>query len=217
MTKRTTSAVWDYFEIKDPVTPHKATCKICELPFSRGSAAKTRKDLTVSSLWDHLEAKHNQEFKAGKEKQKDTAEKRQRTEEQVKEKKKVYVISQAQPTLIQTIERSKKWNSDHPDQVKGNTLLAYWLCDAILPYSTTENKQFCKLIGHLQQRFNILSEKVLRQRVTPEVNRKVQYHVKQSLDENTIGVYAITTDIWSSKSKHSFISYTAHFITMDWK
>ena len=217
MTKRTSSAVWDYFEIRDEATPNIANCKLCEKPISRGSSKLTKKQLTVSSMWGHLKAKHEQEFKDAKQIQKGNEEKRQKIHEEHNEQKQIYVLSKAQPTLAETLERKKKWEPSNPDQTKADTLCAYWLCDALLPYATTENEQFCKFIAHLQSRYSISSEKVLRQRIIPEINKKVQYHVKESLDKNTVGVYALTTDIWSSKSKHSFISYTAHFITVDWK
>lgn len=33
----------------------------------------------------------------------------------------------------------------------------------------------------------------------------------------TVGTHAITTDIWTSSGQDSFISYTAHFITVNWE
>ena len=71
------------------------------------------------------------------------------------------------------------------------------------------------MIAHFTKRFNVPSEKVMRERIIPGIHEKVQYSVKESLNKNVAGVYAITTDMWSSKARHGYISYTAHWITAD--
>ena len=67
------------------------------------------------------------------------------------------------------------------------------------------------MISHLNKRFFVPSEKKNRQKLIPNLNRQVQYKIKQSLDENDVAVYSITTDIWSSKGQRTFISYTIHY------
>ena len=109
------------------------------------------------------------------------------------------------------------WEKNHPNQIVGEQLLLHWLADEMLPYRTVDNERLIKLLNHLNTMFDLPSEKVVRQRLMPELYRKVQYSVKMALDQNFVGVYAVTTDIWTARNKASFISYTAHFITVDWE
>ena len=74
------------------------------------------------------------------------------------------------------------------------------------------NAQFQKMISRLNKRCIVPSEKTIRQKLIPNLYRKVQYKIQQSLDENDIGVHSITTDIWFNKGQRSFISYTIHYI-----
>ena len=92
--------------------------------------------------------------------------------------------------------------------------MGYWLCDALKPYTTVENESFIKF---QQEIYCAPSEKVMRERIIHDIHNKVQYTVKESLDKNTLGIYALTTDMWTSKTYDGYISYTAHWITADWK
>ena len=142
----------------------------------------------------------------------ETCRKRKRMEEENTNRANIYVLDPRvrQKTLEQTLERTRKYPSDHPQQIEGETLMGHWLCDALLPYTTTENQQFVNMIAHFTKRFNVPSEKVMRERIIQGIHEKVQYSVKESLNKNVTGVYAITTDMWSSKDRHGYISYTAH-------
>ena len=72
------------------------------------------------------------------------------------------------------------------------------------------------MISHLDKSFLVPSEKTIRQKLIPKMNRQVQYKIKQSLNENYVAVNSIT-DIWSSKGQRSFISYTVHYINVNWQ
>ena len=63
--------------------------------------------------------------------------------------------------------------------------------------------------------FAWILEKTIRTKLVPELNAKVQFLVKETLDSNKKGFYSITTDIWSSPSRDSFMTLTLHLITED--
>lgn len=106
---------------------------------------------------------------------------------------------------METLDIGKKWDSKHPEQVEGEKLLTYWLCAGLKSYETVENAHFQRFVSHLSKKFKVPSEKIIRTKLVPELNEKIQYAVKQSLKLNSSenGTYSITTDIWSSPSKDS--------------
>lgn len=221
--KRPASAVWDYFTVVRE-REEVATCNICSIEIRRGSAGAKSKSFSTKSLWGHLKAKHKDEHSLAEEKQADEMDKKNKKRKMQEDRAQVYVLQEKastskQMTLEDTFNIGKKWDAKHPKQVEGEKLLTYWLCDGLKSYETVENEQFQRFISHLSKRFKVPSEKLIRTKLVPELNKKVQYAVKQSLESNSNekGTYSITTDIWSSPSRDSFMSITAHWITGDFK
>ena len=219
MSKRPRSSVWSYFT-EDPNNQAIAICQAegCKnSKVRRGKDGAERKDFSTKALWIHLQNWHKGDYdRASDERISGEATKKAKLVEK-EHKKEVYSLSTIQLTLPETKERSIMWNPDRPEQILGEKLLVQWLCDGLLPYSTVSNDQFLKMISHLNKRFNIPSEKTIRQKLIPNLYRQVQYKIKQSLEENDAAVYSITTDIWSSKGQRSFISYTVHYINVNWQ
>ena len=222
-TKRLSSAVWDYFTVI-PNRQEIAKCNICNAEIRRGSAGSSCKSFSTKSLWGHLKAKHKDEQNLAEEKQGEEMEKKEKVRKLQEDKSEIYVLqgiasSSKQLTLVEAMDSGKKWDSRYPDQIEGEKLLTYWLCDSLNSYKTVENDRFKKVACHLSKRFKVPSEKVLRTKHIPGFNEKVQYAIKNLLTLNTSqnGTYSITTDIWSSPSKVSFMSVTAHWITKDFK
>ena len=120
--------------------------------------------------------------------------------------------SQTLLSLEETFELKNKWLPGYPDQVSGTYLLAGWICDQLLPYTTVENERFNVFIGKVNNKFDVPSEKVLRQRIIPDIYRRVHYKVMELLHNNLSDSCSATTDIWTSKSQHAFISFTLHLI-----
>ena len=145
--------------------------------------------------------------------------KRYKRDEENSKQQSIYVLAtpglQKQLSLEETFELKNKWLPDHPDQISGNYLLAEWICDSLLPYTTVENEIFNFFISHFNHKFDDPSEKVLRQKIIPDIYRRVQFKIMELL-HNNIGDYcSATTDIWTSKSLHAFISFTLHFINKE--
>ena len=93
-------------------------------------------------------------------------------------------------------------------------MLIYWLCDALKLYKTVQKTKFLKFINHLSKKFKVLSEKSIRTKLIPNINKRVLYAVQSLLNAT---LYAITTDIWASPSNDSFMLFTVHWITGDFK
>lgn len=216
MAQRERSGVWLFFK-ENNATPELADCTICSKQIRRALPGAPKKKYQTSSLWGHLKSNHQAEFRVATEAREESGNKRKRREEEEAERRRVYVIRSRQETIEQNTERALPYPSNHKQQLEGETLMAYWLCDALKPYTTVANESFVKMITHFNKRFTVPSEKVFRERVVPDLGGKVQYAIKDSLDKNVTGVYAVTTDMWTSGLYDGYISYTAHYITVDWK
>lgn len=171
--------------------------------------------MTTKPLWNHLQREHPAEYNEAKEEQQKGKDAKKIKVDEKNDKMAKYVLTQ--PTIQQTLDKNQVWPKSNPDQLLGEQLMIQWLADDMLPYRAVDNDRFTKMLNHLNKKFVVPSEKVVRQRLMPELYRKIQYHIKMSLDKNIVGVYAITTDIWTARNKAAFISYTAHFITVDWE
>ena len=123
--------------------------------------------------------------------------------------------SQTQLSLEEAFELKNKWLPGHPEQISGTYLLAEWIYDSLLPYTTVENERFNVFINNLNHKFDVPSEKVLRQRIIPDIYRRVQYKIIELLYTNLCDYCSATSDIWTSKSQHAFISFTLHIINKE--
>ena len=108
----------------------------------------------------------------------------------------------------------KKWDQNNPDQIEAELRLIYWIIDGVLPYETVGNQRFKIFVNSLSNRFQIPSPKLLRSKLIPDLYFKVQWHVFEALREHAEdkGTFSLTTDMWSSPSKDSFMSLTVHWI-----
>ena len=104
-----------------------------------------------------------------------------------------------QLTFQETFDRLKKWPQHHPEQQSLTFRLGEWICNAVLPYTVVEDDRFKVMINQLNPKFDIPSEKQLRQSIIPDMYKRVYQHVQ------------------ASQSLHSFISTTIHFIDDNWQ
>ena len=99
------------------------------------------------------------------------------------------------------------------------TQLAYWLISDMLSYEITGNKCFIEFIRCFIKRFQIPSPKVIRTRIVPDMDKKVQSNVYRALSEHVSdgGSFLVTTDLWASPSKVFLMSLAIHFVNKDFK
>ena len=100
-------------------------------------------------------------------------------------------------SLEETFELKNKWLPGHPDQTSiGTYLLAEWISDPLLPYTTVENERFNVFMNNIYHKFDAPSEKVFRQIIIPNIYRCVQYKIMELLQNNLGDSCTATTDIW---------------------
>ena len=216
MSKRDRSLVISFFTDSDD---NKLVCSLC------GYKMAVPKDMSTSTRRYHLKSKHKQSYdEMCKKEDENKIQKKKKCEEEDTRRSSLVMLKPTtsgepshQLTLKEAETYTRKYTPDDPAQVKSNSLLINWIADGLLPYTTVENEQFLRWTSHINRKIHVVSEKVIRTKLLPELDVKVQYEVKRILTDVIHGTqHAITTDIWSSPARESFISYTAHFISKDW-
>ena len=93
--------------------------------------------------------------------------------------------------------------------------MGYYLAKDMQPYNTVERPGFRKLILKLNPRYNMLSKKFFSQQEIPRLYTKVKESVVDpKLAE--VEYYSATTDLWTSRATHPYLSYTIHFVDHNW-
>ena len=223
---RVESPCWDYFSPK-PDQPWIAVCRLngCEHEAKRGKHTDDKAKYSLKALWNHLKAEHPAEAASAEEIKESNKQKKIKRDEAEQKRHDIYKLTTAgeskpkqQISLMSHLlaVASKKWTAKDKAQQESISALVNWMADSIQPYSVVQNKLFKLFIEGLNPKFNLPSEKMLRQSIFPSCYKKLQWHIKSLLDKHMIdGIYSITTDIWSSKSSDSYLGVTCHFLDKD--
>ena len=93
--------------------------------------------------------------------------------------------------------------------------MAYYLAEDMQPYYTVERPGFRKLILKLNPRYHLPSRKYFSQQEIPQLYTKVKESIViPKLAE--IEYFSATTDLWTSRATHPYLSYTVHFVDHNW-
>lgn len=83
------------------------------------------------------------------------------------------------------------------------------------PYSVVENSGFRKMLNVIEPRYIIPSQAHFRQTIIPALYRKTKPKIENELAEAS--AVALTTDSWTSRATHSYLTVTAHYINAEWE
>ena len=97
------SGVWDYFAV-NVTDDSKVSCLVCEASIPRGG--KEAMSYNTSNMRHHLETKHQDEYTTLIAKEKELAKE--------KESGKTSCVSNAQPTLFESLFKMQPFSLDHP-------------------------------------------------------------------------------------------------------
>ncbi|KAK0132110.1 Zinc finger BED domain-containing protein 1 [Merluccius polli] len=82
------------------------------------------------------------------------------------------------------------------------------------PIYTVEKRGFCELVQTLDPRYEMPSRKHLNKVVLPALYDECRAKVEEEIHKGMF--YATTTDMWSSRTTHPYMSLTIHFIDQAW-
>ena len=83
------------------------------------------------------------------------------------------------------------------------------------PYYTVERPGFKNLVSKLNPCYKLPSRKYFSQQEIPRLYNTVKESIMAMLGE--IEYYSATTDLWTSRATHPYLSYTIHFIDRNWE
>lgn len=203
MSKRAKSELWKFYE-ELPDTK-KMKCTLCSSDISRGGVGKTG---STSALKNHLLRKHPneyQEINAASTSSSTSSEKRVESLPQRK-----------QLTLIETVDKMKKWDIKDKRAQEIHRLIGEMIVLDNMPFSMVENSGFRRLMQKLASNYNIPSRNFFSTNIIPKMYDNCVNKIKELIT----GVHSIslTSDIWTcSHSNESFISLTAHWVSEDYE
>ena len=99
---------------------------------------------------------------------------------------------------------SSKW-------VKLTESLCYFLAKDTLPFDTVNGSGFQKFLQDLEPRYKPPDRKTISTVYMPRLYKGKKEAILQELHK--CRAFGFTTDMWTSRSTHSYVSFTVHFIT----
>ncbi|KAI2645902.1 E3 SUMO-protein ligase ZBED1 [Labeo rohita] len=93
--------------------------------------------------------------------------------------------------------------------------IARFICKDMCPYSVVENTGFREMINTLEPRYKIPSRQFFSEKCIPELYRSTKEELQLKLSQSVR--VALTTDSWTSCSTESYVTITAHLISMNWQ
>ena len=121
-----------------------------------------------------------------------------------------------QPTLETVVERSAYYDPKGAQAKELNHAVAYFLAKDMQPLYTLEKPGFQKMIANLDPRYKLPSRKHFSQQEIPRLYNQVKETVVNP-KLSQIDFFYGTTDLWTSKATHPYLSYTVHFIDSAWE
>ena len=99
---------------------------------------------------------------------------------------------------------SSKW-------IKLTESLCYFLAKDTLPFNTVNGSGFQKFLLDLEPRYKPPDRKTISTVYMPKLYKGKKESIRQGL--RSCKAFGFTTDMWTSRSTHSYVSFTVHFIS----
>ena len=150
----------------------------------------------------HLSTHHRGEWKELEENEK------LKNNEKEKDKK---MERKEQPTIKASFEQLTKVDPQGKRQARYDEALLELLASKFIPFDVVNSVEFKNFVGVLDKSMNF-KHAVTYSRQMGEFSEDILVDVKKAVDEFCDASAAITTDLWTSRARHSYISITLHFI-----
>ena len=131
-----------------------------------------------------------------------------RNSEKEKEKK---VERKEQPTIKASLEQMTKVDPQGKRQGKYDEALLELLASKFIPFDVVNSTEFKNFVGVLDKSMNFKHSSTYSRQMG-EFAEDILVDVKKAVDQFCDASAAITTDLWTSRARHSYISITLHFI-----
>ena len=104
---------------------------------------------------------------------------------------------------------SSKW-------IKLTESLCYFLAKDTQPFDTVNGAGFQKLVHDLEPRYKLPDRKTISTTYMPQIYKSKKEAIQLEL-HTSCKEFSFTTDMWSSRATHSYVSFTLHYINEDYQ
>lgn len=191
---KTNYAVWEQFGFEESDDEQKhATCRICYMV-----VAATHGNTT--NLFTHLKIKHRVTYDNLIKKQPSTTPSKS---------------SMTQASMTDTLYSTTPYPLNSERHKKITDSVAYYLAKDMRPTSIVDNPGFKKMVNPLDKRYALPSRHHFSRVAMPYLYNKC--HAEVANEVTKAEYFAITTDLWSSRTMEPYISLTIHYIDADFR
>nr|XP_054594508.1 E3 SUMO-protein ligase ZBED1-like [Nothobranchius furzeri] len=195
--KNNGSIIWKWFGFKlSDDQQQNVFCKECRKPVATKGSSTT-------NLFHHLKQRHKVEY-----------------EESVKLRAVTQTTKSSQPVVPkQTLLRASLSHSEPYERTSNKwreitKAVAFHIAKDMAPVSTVEQTGFVQLLKTMDSRYHLPSRNYFAREALPKMYTDVRASLAARLAK--VSHYALTTDMWSSRTCEPYMSVTVHFIE-DWE
>ena len=211
---RAVSVAWDYFGLKTNkngtivvTEEQKPVCQTCHrsVPAKGGN---------TSNLMAHLKEHHPELYAEALLSQKSSKDGISGSKQNVTKPAEAAGMPK-QPTIIDLVEMSKKYNSNSHQALELNRAVTYFIAKDAQPFYTIERPGFRAMVAKLNPRYELPGRKYFVEHQLPQLYNEVKTKIVIPKLEEAAHL-SVTTDMWTSNSNSPFMSFTVHFIDSAW-
>ena len=231
ITRTNISPVWHFFTIL--ITNLRfATCKICKAKQNEDPTSDVVPDIPrggvlqnnwgTTNLKNHLKKKHSHEWdehlnaleQAKLQAPKINQHFKPKSKQKSQTVRTMVESCNTQPTLLQTIEKKKKWARSDKRSIELTKTIAEYLALAIMPFNHVASYAFKHLMERTIPNYDLPAPTYFSRKIIPSMYICVKKSVKYIVSKASY--ISFTSDLWTSKyTQDTFIAFTGHCISDD--
>lgn len=187
------SIIWKWFGFKvSDDNQQNVVCKVCRKPVATKSSSTT-------NLFRHLQLRHKVEYE-------ECAKLRAATETT----KPPQPPAQKQTTLQTSFSCAVPYERKSEIWHQITNAVAYYIAKDMAPIATVERDGFIRLLKTMNPRYQVPSRSYFTREALPKMYSEVRASLAVQLAK--VSHFALTTDMWSSRTCEPYMSVTVHFI-----
>ena len=198
------SAVWKFFGFParngkmlepDKRKRKRVHCKICHRVFSYVR--------NTTNLWQHLQESHTDEYRCVK------------SPSTPRESGSAEKAAARQPTIGETLLASKPLPHTSQRWKSVTSSVCYFIAKDMQPFQTVNDSGFRQLLHTLEPRYECPDRKTISTSYMPKLYSKEKERIGQAV--SSVSSFAMTTDIWTSRSNQAYTGLTIHYVDHEFK
>ena len=117
-----------------------------------------------------------------------------------------------QQRITEVFHQQEPFSRNSSKWIKLTESLCYFLAKDTQPFDTVNGAGFQKLV----HRYKLTDRKTISTMYMPRIYKSKREVIQQEL-RNSCKEFSFTTDMWSSRATHSYVSFTLHYINEDYQ